>query len=592
MYKNIKTIKVGTFNLMNFMLPNTRLYGGTLQCSQDDYDRKCDWVEFMLEQMDADIVGFQELFHREAMNDVLAEMPGYQKAHLYVADESGDQPCVALLSRYPVENVEVFTHFPQSAIIDFNPKGRDKVILPFTTFTRPVLKADIRIKEYGVITVFVVHLKSKRGIFYEGEDEQNPIDIARAESRSLMLRASESVALRALVADTLKIPDRPVIVCGDVNDVGNAVTTRIISGEVPQHRLPDDVKKSVWDVLLYHVKDIQARRSYQDFYYTHIHNGMYESLDHIMVSQELVTEYPRNTGRVGLVSVYNDHLVDQTFSKKPQDRCKSDHGIVVCSIELDIDRARQYMKNNTSRPRSSSDDSGNRSERSFNRNAARESAVARDADKKPVIRDISLDSLDLDEVVDSLNAQSLDNGYTSKSRARQTKRQPIADVSAAAAADVDAAETNSIEAGAIETDDSLDEAAAGAQFNVNDSLDKWQRNHSTSRAPRKNMRPRPGTSDNRERAKSFDNRDRSKPLENRDRPKPRDNRERPQAADNRERPQTADNRERPQTADNRERPQTADNREPQASLSRSHHKSRAPLVSSSQQDSVWPDDIE
>ncbi len=573
MYKNIKTIKVGTFNLMNFMLPNTRFYGGTLQCSQDDYDRKCDWVEFMLEQMDADIVGFQELFHREAMNDVLAEMPGYQKAHLYVADESGDQPCVALLSRYPVENVEVFTHFPQSAIIDFNPKGRDKVILPFTTFTRPVLKADIRIKEYGVITVFVVHLKSKRGIFYEGEDEQNPVDIARAESRSLMLRASESVALRALVADTLKIPDRPVIVCGDVNDVGNAVTTRIISGEVPQHRLPDDVKKSVWDVLLYHVKDIQARRSYQDFYYTHIHNGMYESLDHIMVSQELVTEYPRNTGRVGLVSVYNDHLVDQTFSKKPQDRCKSDHGIVVCSIELDIDRARQFMKNNTSRQRNTND-SGNRSERAFNRNASRESAVARDADKKPVIRDISLDSLDLDEVVDSLNAQSLDNSYAPKSRARQTKRQPIADVTVAAAADVDAAEANSIETGSIETDDVRDEAVDDAQFNVNDSLDKWQRNHPASRAPRKNNRPRPGSSDNRERAKSTDNRERA------------------QARDNRERPKPADNRERPKPADNRDHAQSAENSDRKGISTRSHHKSRAPLVDVSQQGSVWPDDIE
>ena len=35
-------------------------------------------------------------------------------------------------------------------------------------------------------------------------------------------------------ADALEIPDRPVILCGDVNDTGNAVTSRIISGEVPQ----------------------------------------------------------------------------------------------------------------------------------------------------------------------------------------------------------------------------------------------------------------------------------------------------------------------------------------------------------------------
>ena len=343
MSQNIKTIKVGTFNLMNLMLPDKPAYGGTLYYSQSEYSRKAKWVEFMLNQMDADVICFQELFHREALTRIIKNMPKYRRAHLYVADETGDQPCVALLSRYPVENVEVYEEFPEEALIDFNPKGRDRIVLPFTTFTRPVLKADIRIDGYGIITVFSVHLKSKREIFYADEDQQDPVDLARAQSRSLMLRASESVALRSIIAESLRIPERPVVVCGDVNDIGTSVTTRIISGEVPEHRLSDRVKKRVWDLLLYHVKDIQARRSYQDFYYTHIHNGMYESLDHIMVSQELVTEYPRNTGRVGLVSVYNDHLIDQTFTSQRQDKCKSDHGVVVCTLELDLDRAARFM---------------------------------------------------------------------------------------------------------------------------------------------------------------------------------------------------------------------------------------------------------
>ena len=353
MYQNIRTIKVGTFNLMNFMLPNKPVYGGSLVYTQDEYRRKSDWVEFMLNEMDADIIGFQELFHSEAMWRIIHSNPKYRHAKLYMAEETGDQPSVALLSRFPVENMEVFTHFPENAVIDFNPKGRERVTLPFTTFTRPVIKADVLIPKYGVITVFVVHLKSKREIFYAGEDTLDPVDLARAQSRSLMLRASESVAVRALVADALKIPNRPVILCGDVNDTGNAVTSRIISGEVPQHRLADNIKRQMWDLLLYHVKDIQARRSYQDFYYTHIHNGMYESLDHIMVSQELVTEYPRNTGRVGLVTVYNDHLVDQTYTNRGADKCKSDHGVVVCSIELDLDRAARFMKDTDGRVQNS-----------------------------------------------------------------------------------------------------------------------------------------------------------------------------------------------------------------------------------------------
>ncbi len=419
MYQNIKTIKVGTFNLMNFMLPDRRFYNGTLFYTKDEYRRKSEWVEFMLNQMNADIIGFQELFHREAMLRIIKNNPYYRKARLYMAEEDGEQPSVALLSRYPVENIEVFTHFPENAVIDFFPKGKEAVALPFTTFSRPVIKADIRVRDYGLITVFVVHLKSKRAVFYAGEDSQNPVDLARALSRSLMIRASESVALRALVSQALEESERPVILCGDVNDTGDAVTSRIISGEVPQHKLSDSVKKHVWDLLLHHVKDIQARRSYQDFYYTHIHNGMYESLDHIMVSQELVTEYPRNTGRVGLVSLYNDHLVDQTFTQQGQDKCKSDHGIVVCSLELDLDRAAKYIH----------EDKG------FDR--------AEDV----VDSDSALNRLDEDRM-------------TAQNQSTQNDRRPAEQVHAPAQKD----------------DSRKDEKPE--TFSVQNSLDRWKRNHS------------------------------------------------------------------------------------------------------------------
>ena len=112
MAQHIKTVRVGTFNLMNFMLPERRLYGGPILYSREEYRRKSEWINFMLTQMAADIIGFQELFNREAMLHVMRDNPRYRKAQLYMAEETGDQPSVALLSRYPVENLEVFTHFP------------------------------------------------------------------------------------------------------------------------------------------------------------------------------------------------------------------------------------------------------------------------------------------------------------------------------------------------------------------------------------------------------------------------------------------------------------------------------------------------
>jgi hypothetical protein len=106
------------------------------------------------------------------------------------------------------------------------------------------------------------------------------------------------------------------------------------SSEPPWRQLPSERKKALWDVLLYHVRDIQARMSYRDYYYTHIHNGHYEGLDHIMMSQEFVAQNPASIGRVSYVSLLNDHLVDATLSREGIPNWKSDHGQVVATIEL------------------------------------------------------------------------------------------------------------------------------------------------------------------------------------------------------------------------------------------------------------------
>jgi predicted extracellular nuclease len=182
--------------------------------------------------------------------------------------------------------------------------------------------------------VFVVHLKSKRPILPDDVDRHDPIEKAKGQARSLILRAAEATALRMLLMETLQGRDHPVIVIGDMNDGGLAVTSQLISGEPPWRQLPSDRKKALWDVLLYHVRDIQARMSYRDYYYTHIHNGHYEGLDHIMVSQEFVAQNPANIGRVSYVSLLNDHLVDVTLSREGTPIWKSDHGQVVATIEL------------------------------------------------------------------------------------------------------------------------------------------------------------------------------------------------------------------------------------------------------------------
>ena len=109
----------------------------------------------------------------------------------------------------------------------------------------------------------------------------------------------------------------------------------MITGQPPWEKLKFEAKKKIWDVLLYSVKDIQARQSYGDFYYSHIYNGYYDSLDHILVSEEFVRANPNRIGQVTYVSVLNDHLIDETLSDEDRKEWQSDHGQIIASIRLE-----------------------------------------------------------------------------------------------------------------------------------------------------------------------------------------------------------------------------------------------------------------
>jgi endonuclease/exonuclease/phosphatase family metal-dependent hydrolase len=322
--KNI--IRIGTFNLLNLTVPEM-LYYNKQKISGEDFSRKKAWINQQLDAMNADIVGFQELFHESALRNILNDNPNYENARIVVGHNKEGLPSVGLFSRFPITDFQVFNEFPEQLVVD-------GLTIPFTNFSRPVLKCTVQVRPDLHFIVVVAHLKSKRPMIADGADGRDPVEVAKGQARSLLMRSAEANALRTVLMNVLKERDYPVIVMGDLNDTHNSVTTRIISGDPPFRHMPMERKLEIWDTLLYHVKDIQARMSYSDVYFTHIYNGHYEALDHIMVSQELVKENPKNIGRVGSVRVFNDHLIDETLSGERVPNWQSDHGQVVVSIEL------------------------------------------------------------------------------------------------------------------------------------------------------------------------------------------------------------------------------------------------------------------
>ncbi|KAI8609825.1 hypothetical protein BC830DRAFT_800643 [Chytriomyces sp. MP71] len=143
-------------------------------------------------------------------------------------------------------------------------------------------------------------------------------------SRGRHLETQETVSDSARPVSTAGLTNGgkkqyPTIVMGDLNDVTHAVSTEILSGSPPFKRLPFWEKELLWRTLLYSAHDVQARAADRDVNYTYIHNGRYECLDNILVSNALVRSNASHIGYVQWVQCFNDHLIDQALAEDDDD---------------------------------------------------------------------------------------------------------------------------------------------------------------------------------------------------------------------------------------------------------------------------------
>ena len=248
-----KRIDVATFNTYNLVLPGVTYYE-TRKYSKAQYVAKKTWIKHQIEQMHPDIIGFQEVFHKAALTEILVEIPGLAQAEVYMPAETGTNPCVALASRFPLENPSIIEEFPASAHLSVNDQPAQ-----VSKFQRPIVRATVKIDNGTLdVIVFVVHLKSKRPMIDPGADPDDPLQIALGSAKSLLMRVAEATALRHILVETMRGNTTPVIVMGDINDSVTAVTSEIVSGTPPYKRLSAAKKAAIWDVLLYNVKDLQS----------------------------------------------------------------------------------------------------------------------------------------------------------------------------------------------------------------------------------------------------------------------------------------------------------------------------------------------
>ncbi|QGZ39596.1 endonuclease/exonuclease/phosphatase family protein [Pseudoduganella flava] len=323
-------IRFATFNVCNLAPPGAKLYDNLEPLTPEAYEAKANWIAQQLDQLDADVIGFQEIFSQSALRDVLSRTRRYRDAvHAgFDPDPHASRltPNVALVSRLPLAGTpSVYANYPADVPCDTGSPDSDR-------FARAPLHVQVVLPGERIVDVIVVHLKSRRPDYRSGDSGEDPLHHAMASLRSLVWRGTEAVALRVLLSKMMRESRRPCVVLGDFNDTADAVTTTIVLGNggtrstgIPgTNGLAAEERRG----RLYDSNQIQQRQDVlRHVGYTSIHEGHYSTIDHVLVSEEFNRNSPRAIGEVVDVSYFNDHL----RLDRPE---TSDHGQVLVRMRL------------------------------------------------------------------------------------------------------------------------------------------------------------------------------------------------------------------------------------------------------------------
>lgn len=143
------------------------------------------------------------------------------------------------------------------------------------------------------------------------------------------------------------------MVLGDFNDGEHAVSSEIISGEVPfrnyswmlrhdanhgsdRYSREEDaqIREEIDKVRLRAAEKIFLKRSLRDVVYTTAFGGVHESIDQIYMSRHFDPDWQGATGKMHYFSVFNDHLTDGSHPEAPYNKIASDHGQIMAHMEL------------------------------------------------------------------------------------------------------------------------------------------------------------------------------------------------------------------------------------------------------------------
>lgn len=342
-------LKIATWNLYQFAEPGTYWYE---RDERNDYEpdqwmAKKTWMSDTIKHINADIIGFQEIFSVAAFKDFMNEQ-GYPYVAV-VEEPERDQTdqsvfvtaITGLASKYPfIEKPQPLT-FPQEL--------RDKTqVQDDFGFRRAITRAEIMTPQIGAVVVYSCHFKSQ-GTFVDSDavakfphwkDKFREHLRQRAtKDMDQLIRRTGDAAGTYLAAMTELDDDnnKPIVVVGDMNDHPLSPTLRILTQQDWIDHIAGTRRSSIeqsadraWNYSwqLFDAYGLLPSQNVAERPVTHAASWKYPSqtLDYILVSNGLNPKNPNAIAHVTDYKVYSEHFgeIDRLLS--------SDHAPVCLTL--------------------------------------------------------------------------------------------------------------------------------------------------------------------------------------------------------------------------------------------------------------------
>ncbi|QYJ85568.1 endonuclease/exonuclease/phosphatase family protein [Shewanella mesophila] len=334
-------LKIATINLFNFIAPPAAYYDFINIYSEEQWQKKCDWITRYVLTHQPDVVGFQEVFSIDALRTLMLDA-GYPYFAVVDQPEVIDDfiyrsPVVALASKHPIVDImPCKLESKLAALMGLSDSFQ---------FSRTPLRATLALPYIGLCDCYVVHFKSKRGQFGVEQgleslggvvtEMQSSFAIeAAAKWSAAIVRGSEAYLLRYAIAKRRAETQHAVVLMGDFNDSLNDGV--LVGLTLDDTRLLSSFSDK--DFQEYRLQD--AYQLFEDSHYcpaavarpaTHYHQNQGAVIDYILLSSEFDPHNDQCLAEVEHYHTYDRHLINPEYAR---DSHSTDHAPVMITLRV------------------------------------------------------------------------------------------------------------------------------------------------------------------------------------------------------------------------------------------------------------------